>query len=203
MGDKTTVYVVTPLQNKVRPELCLFREWLMVHEERYYLVFSVSEAQPVAHNRNRIARKFLESDADFLLSVDSDQVPGCNPLDYVEHDLDVLGFPYPTYRAHKECPIVWFPGPANDEGLVEVEKVASGVLLIARRVLEHPAMRGPFMDYWDDEGLLVESEDFSFCRRARWAGFSVWCDMSVPAHHWKEVDLLTLWQSLRGGESDG
>jgi hypothetical protein len=110
------------------------------------------------------------------------------------HDLDVLGFPYPTIRINDDPPILWFPGPPSGKGLVEVEAVGGGCLLIARRVLEHPGMRAPFMNEWDADGLRTEPEDTSFCQRARICGFEVWCAMDRPVLHWKTVELVTVWK---------
>lgn len=190
-----TVQIITPTRTEIRMELSLFREYLAARERRFRIMLGISEAQPVANNRNRIAWKMLADGADYVLMIDSDTVPrGFNPLDYVENDLDVLGFPNPTWRANDECPISWFPAPPSDAGLVEVEEMGGGCLLIARRVLEHPAMRGPFLDFWDADGLRIESEDQSFCRRAREAGFKVWCAMDRPIAHFKPVELTTMWE---------
>lgn len=194
--DKKTIYIVTPTRADIRAELALFREFLIASEKRNKLILGFSDAQPVANNRNRIARKFLESGADFLLMVDSDTVPTCNPLDLVERNRDIIGFPLPAWRVNDDEPLLWFPGPPNDSGLVEVEKVAGGCLLVARRVLEHPAMKDPFMDEWDSRGFRIEPEDTTFCLRAREAGFRVWCAMDRPCLHFQTVELYTVWQFL-------
>ncbi|NIM51631.1 MAG: hypothetical protein GTO22_20690, partial [Gemmatimonadales bacterium] len=72
---------------------------------------------------NRIALATLESGADFLLKIDDDTVPLFNPLDYVGENKDVLGFPYPTWRANAEKPLIWFPREPDGGGLVEVPEV--------------------------------------------------------------------------------
>lgn len=199
IDKKTRIQLIVPTRAQVRAELSIFREWLLMHElgrGRYELVLGYSDAQPVANNLNRIALRVLEDEeTDYWLKIDSDTVPGCNPLDYVERDLDVLGFPCATWRANDDEPLIWFPAPPDGRGLVEVEGkgVGGGVLLIARRVLEHPAMRAPFLDEWDEDGLRTVPEDTTFCTRAMAAGFRVWCDMSKPMYHFKGAELLTLW----------
>lgn len=190
------VHVITPMRGTLRAELAQFREVLLASERRFELVIGLSDAQPCANNRNRIVKRFLEDEkADYLFTIDSDQCPaGFNPLDYVLHDLDIVGFPSPTVRINDDPPIRWFPGPPSDVGLVEVEDVSGGCLLVARRVLEHPGMRAAFSDEWDADGLRTCPEDSSFTRRARICGFEIWCAMNRRIYHWKVAEMATLWE---------
>lgn len=200
MGNKPTVHVVTLTRGMMRAELGQFREWLLLQEvlkeKRYHLLLGLSDAQPVANNRNRTALRILENEAvGYLCSIDNDSVPaGFNPLDYVERDLDVVGFPYLTWRANADPPLVWIPEDPAGRELEEVKVVGGGCLLIARRVLEHPDMRAPFLDCWDADGRRTKPEDYNFSWRARRAGFRVWCAFDKPLHHFKNVELLTLWR---------
>lgn len=181
---------------ELRPELALFRESLIARERRYRVTLGYPSAQPTAHNRNQIARRFLrDAEAAYLLMIDSDVVPQFNPLDYVERGLDVIGWPTPTWRANDTSPLVWHPCPPDGKGLVGVEWVSTSCILIARRVLAHPDMRAPFHDMWDADGMRTAGEDQSFCRRAARAGFEVWCDTRRMCAHFKAVDLLTLWRT--------
>ena len=189
------VHVITPSRADVRVEHAQFREYLASRERRFELVLGYSDAQPISANRNRIARKFLADErSNYLLMVDSDQAPAFNPLDYVARDLDVLGFPCPTWRANNKDPLLWFPEPPSDEGIKTQLAVTTGCILIARRVLAHSDMQHPFADEWDSHGLKKEGEDITFCQRATAAGFGVWCAMDKPVTHIKAIELITLWQ---------
>jgi len=191
------VHVITPSRAEARVEHAQFREYLASQERRFELVLGYSDAQPIAANRNRIALKFLtDKRANYLLMIDSDQAPAFNPLDYVGNDLDILGFPCPTWRANSKEPLIWFPEPPADEGVKGVLAVTTGCILIARRVLEHPDMRHPFADEWDEDGLKSEGEDITFCQRAKAVGFGVWCAMDRPVTHIKTIELITLWQYI-------
>jgi hypothetical protein len=192
------VHLITPVHGNMRPELALFRESLAANEKRFALTLSYSDGQPVANNRNHIVQRFLERDGDYLCMIDSDNVPLFNPLDYVERDLDVIGFPYPTWRGNDEYPIRWFPHEPTGNGVVEIDEVGTGCILIAHRVLVHPDMRAPFMDEWDRDGLRTIGEDQSFCRRARKVGFRVFCDTSRICAHFKTLDVATLWRYING-----
>jgi hypothetical protein len=193
----TNVHVITPLHGEVRPELALFRESLGANDRRYSLTLSYSDAQPTANNRNQIVRRFLKQGGDYLLMIDSDTIPLFNPLDYVARDLDVLGFPVPTWRGNHDNPLPWHPCLPDGRGLVKIDWVSTACILIARRVLEHPALRGPFLDEWDADGVRTAGEDQSFCRRALEAGFKIWCDTSRMCAHFKVADMATVWRYMQ------
>lgn len=181
-----------------RVEHCLFREYLLLNERRYNLKMGYTLGYPASSTRNRIAKLFLaEQDADYLVMLDDDQAPTCNILDYIEHDLDVIGFPYPSIRINAPDPIPWYPSPPDpDGGIREVEFVGGGCLIIARRVLE--AIPRPFEDYFDADGVFSEGEDLSFCRRVREAGFTIHLVSDRPLLHIKPVEMFTMWGYING-----
>ena len=74
----------------------------------------------------------------------------------------------------------------------------TGVMLIRRRVLEHPAFRAPFVDEFNEWGIRVEGHDLAFCRRARESGFKVVSVLQRPASHYKTIDLLDVARVIRG-----
>jgi GT2 family glycosyltransferase len=59
-------------------------------------------------------------------------------------------------------------------------------------VLEHPDLRPAFMDIYDEDGIRTLTEDVTFIRRARDAGFRAWVAMEYRCSHYKEVDLLVI-----------
>jgi len=161
------------------------QEWILkiaLTEWRYIVRLHSSYEQPVANNRNQIVRRFLQGDGDYLMMVDEDQAAGFNPLDFVERDLDVLGFPTPVWKTGQvtpDDPVRWNVWVDDEDGnptggavrrgaeVMEVSGVGSGLIIIARRVLEHPDMRAPFMDTWDEDGARRESEDRTFASGRR------------------------------------
>jgi len=119
-------------------------------------------------------------------------------------DRDVVGLLCPTWRPDlvREQPIRWAAFNADAGGTLvqdfdlnvkeplEVAMVGSGAILIRREVLEHPAMRAPFMDVWTEEGTRMRGHDYNFCLRARAAGFGVWLDRSYVCGHLRLTELL-------------
>jgi hypothetical protein len=173
-------------------------------DDRYNLIMGRNHAKPVTNNRNQIVKTFLHSppEHEFLLMMDNDVVPRDNPLDYVERDLDIVVFPCPIWKPGQECdnPVVWnirvrdeegqvISGKIEGHGLREISEGGTGAILIARRVLEHPDMRAPFVEEMDEYGVSVLGHDLAFCARARAAGFKVWGALDCPCRHWDTLDL--------------
>jgi len=193
-------------QGWIRTEL-VERMVKISHDPRYDLRITYPTGSPVAHNRNAICKAFREGDSDFLLMTDDDQFWQKNPLDAVELDLDVLGFPTHVFQPKREpvSPIRWnvVKLPGEQKGAIrEVKGIGSGSLLIARRVLVHPDLRDPFQDRFDDEGLRQASEDLWFCEKAREAGFKIWMAANNPCHHIKPVDLMYVDLLIKGEISE-
>jgi len=152
------------------------------------------QTRPISANRNKITVEFLaDKEADFLLMIDSDQMPQFNPLDFVENDLDVLGWPYPSCRVNDQNVVPWFPRQyAPGAGIMQSEFIGGGCMLIARRVLE--AIKAPFAFRYDENGILELSEDIDFCIKAREAGFTIWVDLDHYVLHWKTAEMWGIWK---------
>ena len=146
--------------------------------------------------RNRLAHKFLASDAQVLLMVDDDVIPPLGILRMLDRDLDIVGAPYPIIRVegpiHFPCAIEYdaahdtyrtLPDPFGRTGLVKVAAIGAGCMAIARRVLEHPDLQIPFRIGTDEYGQMRMSEDVNFCQLARTAGFGVWADFDQRPDH--------------------
>lgn len=192
------VHVMTATRGNPRVEHALFREWLISTEKRFKLAIGYVTGYPCASAKNKIVLNFLaDEQADYLLMIDDDQVPTNNPLDYIEYDKDILGWPYPSIRINTlHEPIVWFPKtPEPKTPMVRAEVVGGGGMLITRRVLEHPDLKAPFIDQFDENGIFEIGEDYNFCKRATKAGFEIWCALDSPLMHFKPAELYTIWSA--------
>jgi len=189
----TRVYIAVLTEGWVRYELARTVAEIS-HDRRYALELHFSYDRPTSSNRNGIARRFLESGADYLLMMDADTIPHRNPLDLVENDLDVVAFPYPVWRSDKSPPISLSLSTVGLETVrlggepLEVLWGGTGMMLIARRVLKH--LEIPFEYRYDENGIKIWEEDADFCEKVRLAGFKVWSAMSHPCGHVKELDLV-------------
>lgn len=170
---------------------------------------------PIEDNRNRISKRVVDEGWDFWLSIDADNPPLGNCLAYCFLDKDIVGFPTPVFRWRRKSdygePPIHFncynyfqdrDGYREDPrraGLYEVDAVGSGVVLIARRVLEHPQMRRcPWNRKYDNDGFVNRGSDLAFCERAKSAGFKVWAAADTPADHIKGCSLREMWDGFEG-----
>jgi hypothetical protein len=193
------VYVAVLTGGWVRHELAA-QLVAFLDDRRYKLELHFSYDRPTPSNRNGIVKRFLAGDADWLLMIDHDTIPYGNPLDLVERDLDVVTFPYPIWRQKDSPPITLSlslgkegkPVVKLGEGVREVMWGGTGMVLIARRVLEHPDLKAPFAYKYDEDGIKTWEEDAFFCYQVRKAGFKIWSALSHPCGHVKEVNLVDL-----------
>lgn len=170
-------------------------------QSEHELDFVFPSHVPGESNRNRLVRDFLETDNEYLLMIDDDNPPMKNPLDLLIHKKDIFALPTPVFKqdAGGMC---WMVGKnfgtvedpdyraykASGTGLVEVDFVGSGCLLVHRRVFE--AIKAPFMRQWDENGVAQRGQDIMFSQRATQAGFKMWVHWDYVCNHHKVVDLI-------------
>lgn len=153
--------------------------------------------RPYENALNLAARLTIEGGYDYLISFDHDNVPTKNPLPLTKLGKDIIGMPYPGFRYHDKLEIAFLAmdKQPNTEyldhremhGLQEVDAVASGAIVVSRRVLEHPDVF--FTRKWE-RGNAVRGVDFHFCEKAKEAGFKVYAHYDYLADHIKEMSLL-------------
>jgi len=160
--------------------------------------------QPVDANRNEMVKSFLEKpDAEILIMIDSDIVPPVDILKMVEHDEPVVSavctikkgkVPSPTvmkeegdsYRQVEISEVL--EERDEDSGLLEVDGVGTGCLLIRRDVLEN--MQPPAFKFIQNEyGGLKLGEDFYFSRKCKENDINMYVDTTQICSHFKTVDL--------------
>jgi hypothetical protein len=168
-------------------------------------------ANPISSNRNLITQRFLETDCEWLLTIDNDVVPLCNPAELVYANKDIVGFPalvrstgqticWTAYRDHpggEAYSAIDFTQLDDMIDLMEVEIVGTGCILIHRRVLEN--LKAPFHSEFDEDGVQIYGTDFAFCRKAVKAGYKVYTTPTRICEHYKKVGLCDIqgWDSIR------
>lgn len=156
--------------------------------------------------RNAMVRQFRLSNCDRMLFIDADVAWRPEELcKFVRHDADMVAGVYPKKRDGAEWPVIPCSGPrVGINGLVEVEGVPTGFLMMSRQCIERMvencdrAYRGNA----DDDDMLyhilfertwepVEGEDygyrwggdFSFCRKWRALGGKIYVDPELTFDH--------------------
>jgi GT2 family glycosyltransferase len=188
----------------VRPTMVhgAFMEALFREANRVDAAVEGEESEPyVDAARNVVADKFMASDREWFLSVDTDIIlpelvvqrllargqPLIGALIYVAADpifpqiyskIADFGFGGMGQYIVNES---WEPGE-----LVKADATGAGCLLIHRDVFDKIPGKPPFRWFQHEfEGTQMFGEDFTFCRRARGAGFQLYIDTAVKAGHIK------------------
>lgn len=191
-----SVYIAIIHQGWIRPE---FINWLLPLT-RSGIPFHIGfhDKKPASHNRNLAVKEFLKTDYTHFLSVDHDVIPYKSPFDLLEEDKDVIGLPALVFQKGQFNWVVYnkdiknqpFYNPVDiskEKGLIEVDIVGSGCILIKREVLEK--VKAPFMREWNKEGTTEFGLDFMFCKKAKKEGFKIYCATEYRCEHFKEVGL--------------
>ena len=167
-------------------------------------------ANPISSNRNKIVKRFLKTDCDYLLMIDDDVIPMHNPCELVYADKDIIGSPA-LVRATGNT-MVWTAYVPHGDGvgysaidlnafddmfdMLEVAIVGTGCILIKRKVLE--TLKAPFHSEFDEDGIQIYGTDFAFCRKATKAGFEVYTTMHRRCEHFKIIGYnnMDAWDSV-------
>jgi len=145
-------------------------------------------------SRNMCCEKLLEGDATHLLFIDDDMTFDPYLLsNMLEHDVDIIGA-LAFKRREKYEPCVY---NKKEDGLYypilpqifqEVDVVGTGGMLIKREVIEK--LKNPWFEtYYDKQGTHW-SVDFSFCIKAKKAGFKIWVDPKIEMKHIGDAPLI-------------
>lgn len=166
-------------------------------------LFILDKCSVLHHARNRLVSKFLQSACTHLLFIDDDMGwPEYAPLELMAHDKDIIAA---VGRTKEDDPptfcVRWSKDTLkydNRTGLMRVDRVGTGFMLIARRCLER--MSAAYQDrayhdaldpqemiapvFWADTiGNELIGEDFLFCDRWRALGGEIWIDPSITIEH--------------------
>lgn len=162
--------------------------------------------------RNKISHIFLQSDAPRILWIDGDVSFAIAHVDALwERDVPIIG----GFYSHKSPDALRWSArsagkDADESGLVEVNAIGTGFLMIKREVFDSMKAGVPeddFVEDWADgkgerkhayfqERVICDAsagfdkptlltEDWYFAYRARQLGYGVFGDTSVIVNHWE------------------
>jgi hypothetical protein len=152
----------------------------------------------VTRARNKIVKRFLETDYEYLMFVDSDIEFSRRQIDALRsHGKKLIGGVYLKKKLPYSPVCNRFLG--QEDGLNKMAEMGTGFLMIHRSVFEAirektpehvykpegDEEKGDYYDYFRVgvvEGRYL-SEDYYFCYLARQAGFDVWMDGNILVTH--------------------
>jgi hypothetical protein len=186
------IVVGVPLERTV-PDVAFLALWKVA--QRGWPLFEIGYGR-VDVNRNKMARKLLDSDYTHLMMLDLDQI---HAPDIVERQARwVLDDPQRQVisglhfrRGEPFDPLMFLYGPDGQarsmlewpQGLIEVHAVGHGSLLVQRSVFEQLAPPWWGYDYGQAAEGVYPTEDMYFCWLCREAGIALWCDTTTSSPH--------------------
>lgn len=197
------VFVTFPCLHWVHKTISHTSNKLLMDNLGYSLHVDYPTYKPFENNLHHCVVQFLNSGADYWLSIDDDNPPNRNPLELVALDRDIIGLPTPVwnhkgngdypiylnayrYVKERDAYVAW----PTQEGLQNVDAVGTGCILMARRVFENAQMRrAPFQRTYNADGTVDKGNDIAFCERARKNGFQVWAHFDYQCKHFCELEL--------------
>jgi hypothetical protein len=211
IDNKIAVYFCVLNQGEIAVELAQCINSILSTSE-FPIFVDYSCEKPISFNRNQIVKRFLERPQyDYLIMLDSDIVPTANYLNLINFKKDIISglcFAFtkknifPLILKHSKEKITGNKYRAYDSlhpdkwtGLVEVDAVGTGAVILSRKVLE--AIPYPFRNEYDKTGNKQIGLDLNFCRRAKKLGFQVWCHTDYVCSHHTRFDLKSVYYTMR------
>jgi len=205
IDHKVAIYIAVLNQHDIHDQLSerLLGYALQTDYEVCIVHFSY---KPITQNRNKIVQDFLSKPQyDYLIMLDSDNVPPVNLLNLVDFKKDIVASLYFGYQNGMIVPFCLEMGKDGlftvmdlhgKRGLVECSAVGTGIIVIKRAVLEDERLRFPFRNEYDKDGIKQLGLDINFCKRAKEVGYKVYCHLDYISGHWVPVDLKDIFALL-------
>ena len=88
-SERTKIFIGIPTTGEIRTELA---NWLLeiVKNPNYIFSVYITGNSTICDNRNRIVRNFLKSDAEWLMTIDSDVSPSLDILDILKNGKKII-----------------------------------------------------------------------------------------------------------------
>ena len=201
------IHFMTPCYGGSITEVCFssYLQWtiLAMQNNLNFTIDTLSNESNVNRARNSCAAKFLAGDATHLMFVDADiQFRAEDIVKLVAHDKEIVGGIYPQKTLPPKMVVNTLDNGRREGDLTEVGTMGTGFMMIKRGVFERMIEEGA-QKYTDAIGLssvendhqydffncTIDSqgryltEDWSFCRRWRQLGGTIWADTTIPLVH--------------------
>ncbi|WP_417519130.1 hypothetical protein [Minwuia sp.] len=142
----------------------------------------------LSQGRQTLVNQALAADATHLLFLDSDMsFPPDTAMRLLSHNLDIVGIAAAMRRENSLLPSAlkrWGERVSltPDDGLVEVDYLGFGGILIRRAVfkaIDKPWFPISFRETHPEKGDIWIGEDYGFCEKARAAGYRIHVDAGL------------------------
>ena len=195
MIKQRNIYLAVLNQGEIRTDLSQIIN-LIIQNDSYRIYLTYPTGKPITNNRNTIVQKFLASECDYLMMIDSDIIPPPNILNLADFNVDIItplmfvkqkGMLIPLFLKRNKDGIYDAADYLGRTGLQEVDATGTGCIIIKREVIE--AIKHPFENVYDEDGIKTLGNDFKFCQKARELGYKAWVHLDYVASHHATQDL--------------
>jgi hypothetical protein len=204
MLKQRNVYIAVLNQGEIRVELAKVLSMIQ-EQEGYRINITYPHKKPITNNRNSIVQKFLaQPEYDYLLMIDDDIIPPPNIMKLIDFDKDIITPLMFVMQQGKVLPLIL--NQAKDgqlefsrdylekQGLVPVDATGTGCIVLSRKVCE--AVKHPFRNEYDPDGIKKLGNDLSFCLRAKKLGFQSYVHLDYVADHHSTCSLRDIYYTI-------
>ena len=219
MDDKSNVkkiLISVPISpySRIEQELVTFLIKNLVYYNfqnpgRYIISYDFVEGKPISSVRNHAINRFINSDHDFILTIDSDIIPPDNCIDeLMKWDLPIVGALCFSFQHGRPFPVVLNKTNGGysvienigTSRLQECEAIGASCVLIKREVvlkvkenlLKETKKTMFYESRFNEHGEISWGQDFVFCENVIKVGYKIYVDTSLICGH--KVDRLDLRQ---------
>ena len=209
---KPSLYIAMPCYDMVKINTMISMVKLVAQLTKAQIKMEVNTMKSpyIAYARNILTARFIQSDYDYLLFIDSDvefEPEAVVRMMVAKKNIVCTPYRVKSQDTTQHTYTVEFKDPKNililAGGLVEIEAGPTGLMLIDRKVFEkiiknHPdlkirnkVMPNPgishkfyynFFNFGFIDGYAM-GEDVSFCKLARGDGFKIYANIESPTGH--------------------
>ncbi len=205
------VYLAIPTTGNINGKLAkqlLDLQMDCIFKDEFEVSIKYHNGIPLDCNHNKIVKDFLETDSDYLLLVEDDvsvkggihnaikrliksNKPIVNGLICIQYLGKIRPVIIKTVDGKGEYVDEFDAEPERD---IKVHASGLAFTLIKRDVLVHMRKKGPVFKYpYDEDGIVIQTEDVYFCHRAKELGYDVWVNTGVLCNHHKTVNLMDVY----------
>lgn len=160
-------------------------------------------------NRQELADVAVASGATHLLFIDTDMVfPGESLNRLLAHEKPIVGCNYTSRRLPLRTTAATMNGKRmvslGKEGLEKAAHIGLGMALIETKVFTSMPKPHFIVGWWQNTetgGSNYISEDVSFCRKARAAGFDIWVDHDLSLEIGHVGEMIFTHEHLMPGDA--
>ena len=184
MGANLKIGIGLPTNRGIKPKTLQSILELIAHNSYDYSILVSTEGFNTAENRTWLTAKLAKEGCTHILFLDDDMIYPPDALErLLSHDKDIVGAKYHNRRGgEKGGEVIEYLENRSDTELFECIALGGGLLLVKSEVFR----KVPQPWFWykiAPSGMVMMSNDWFFCEKARESDYKIWCDPTIKPGH--------------------